>query len=212
MPHELAARIRDAAERFADRGIAVCPLGLDDDDKPKRPLDDSYPRFSTTQNATHDWQHEDVLGIGIVLGRPSGLLAVLDVDDEGLAGYIERWLMKTEKPPLMCRTPKGLHIYVTETRVSKPQDLVVRYQGRDCLLQILGGACVSAAPPTPGYRWLNPDCQPAYGDALRVWHDLSVKSPIALYYRERLPWHFRARERSPGPTANQLREAFDVGA
>jgi hypothetical protein len=140
------------------------------------------------------------------------MLAVLDVDDAGLAGYLEHWLSSLGKPPLMCRTPNGLHVYVQETRVSRPQDLAVRYQARDCLVQILAGACVAAAPPTPGYRWLNPDAQPAYGDALPIWHKLTIRSDVPLYYRERLPWHFRPRERSPGPTADQLREAFDVGS
>jgi hypothetical protein len=182
--------LRLAAQRYAERGIAVCPLGLDDDDKPKRPLDDTYPRFRVEQNARHNWGHEDVKGLGIILGRPSGMLAVLDIDHIGMAGYLERWLSSLEKPPLMCRTPQGLHIYCQEQRVSKPQDLAVRYQGRNALVQILAGACVAAAPSTPGYEWLNPDAQPAYGNALEIWHQMSIRSDVPLYYRERKPWHF----------------------
>jgi hypothetical protein len=192
------------AKAYAERRLAVCPLRLDEDGIAKVPLSDFYPRFRREQNTSHDWS--TAAGLGIVLGRPSGNLAVVDIDDLGLADYLRRRLSERSDPPLMVRTARDrLHIYVVELSPSKPVDLDVRYSGRRCLVQLLAATCQASAPPTPGYRWLDPEAQPLYGQVADVWRALALE--LDLPYREAKPWSFLRRERSRGPTTAQLREA-----
>jgi hypothetical protein len=199
--------LRSVAARFAQvrGGITVCPLVLDEDGKPKKPASDYYPRFHPSDNLRHDWS--SAAGLGLVMGRPSGNLAVIDVDDPGLAELLERELSLRPDPPLMVRTPRpGLHIYCVETAPSRSVDLDVRYQGRGCLVQLLGAVCVAAAPPTPGYQWLDAKAEPFYGSAGGVWHGLAKE--LGLWYRRATPWSFQRRARSRGPSTAELRQAL----
>jgi hypothetical protein len=192
------------ASVYASRHLTVCPLGPDDDGIAKVPLRDEYPRFRPEDNATQDWSQAE--GLGIVLGRPSGNLAVIDVDDLGLSDHLLRHLQTRADPPLMVQTARGrLHIYCVETNLSRPIDLEVSHQGRRCLVQLLAAGCVAAAPPTPGYRWVDAKAEPYYGMVGAVWN--RVAKDLGLYYREARPFSFLRRERSRGPTTAQLREA-----
>lgn len=192
--------------KYADRQFAACPLRCDADGIAKVPLDDKYPRFRPADNTKHDWDRAD--GLGIVLGRPSGNLAVIDVDDLGLSEWLlSRIEERAGAAPLMVTTARGrLHVYVTEPTPSRPVDLEVQYQGRRCLVQLLAAACQVAAPPTPGYSWRNQDAEPLYGPISDVWRGLALE--YGLYYREAQPWSFLRRERSQGPTTAQIREGL----
>jgi len=199
-----ADHLGPAAAVYEEREIAVCPLALDDDGIAKVPLSDLYPRFRPEENTTHDWSA--AAGLGVVLGKPSDNLAALDVDDLGLSDYLLRHLQAQPSPPLMVRTAHGrLHIYCVEPTPSRPIDLEVNYQGRRCLVQVLAAGCVAAAPPTPGYRWLDAKAEPYYGTVGAVWN--RIAKDLGLYYREARPYSFLRRERSRGPTTAQLREA-----
>ncbi len=191
-----------AAKAYADRGITVVRLVLDDDGQPKRPANDFYPNFRIGDNLEQDWKTAE--GIGIVLGRPSGGWACIDVDDTGLGEYLERNLAAEPNPPLMARTPRpGHHIYVVEPEPSRPLDLEVRYQGRSCLVQLLALGCQAAAPPTPDYSWTASKAEPLYGDLESVWGRIAVR--FGLFYRPATPWSFLRHERSRGFTTAQLR-------
>jgi hypothetical protein len=193
-----------AASTLESRSIVVCPLGLDSDGRAKVPLRDDYPSLRTDDNETHAWTQ--AAGLGIVLGEPSGNLAVIDVDDLGLSEFISRHLVAESASPLMVKTARGrLHIYCVEPVPSLPVDLEVKYQGRRCLVQLLAMACVAAAPPTPGYSWLAPRAEPYYGMVGAVWN--RIAKDLGLYYREARPYSFLRRERSRGPTTAQIREA-----
>jgi hypothetical protein len=194
--------LADAAAVYGRRGIAVVPLALDEDGHAKVPANDFYPRFRPDGNLHHDWAA--AAGLGIVLGSPSGGLAVIDVDDSGLAEYLQRHLAALESPPLMSETPRpGLHVWCVEPTTSPPMDLEVNYQARRCLVQILGAACQAAAPPTSGYRWLNKH-EPFYGTAGAMWNRIAKE--LGLFYRAATPYSFLRRERSRGPTTAQIRE------
>ena len=193
-----------AAAAYDERGITVVPLGLDEDGLPKRPLDETYPRFRPADNSRHDWS--EAKGLGLVLGKPSGGLAVIDVDDLGLAEYLQRQLLKEPKPPLMSTTARGkLHVFVQEERPSGSCDLEVHYSDRLALVQLLAAVSQVAAPPTPGYEWVDPIPQPLYGSIGRVWNKIALQ--YSLPYREARPWSFMRRERSRGPTTGQIRQA-----
>jgi hypothetical protein len=152
----------------------------------------------------HNWDAAD--GLGIVLGRRSGNLAVIDVDDQGLADYLRRNLSVQDHPPLMADTARGrLHIYCVEPTPSRPCDLEVSYSGRRCLVQLLASACQVAAPPTPRYGWIDLGFQPEYGMVEVVWHRIALQHNLP--YREARPYSPLRRERSRGPTTAQIREA-----
>ena len=196
--------LRSAAATYGARSITVCPLGLDDNGIAKVPLSDVYPRFRPDDNPSQDWSRAD--GLGIVLGSPSGNLAVIDVDDLGLSEYLLRHLQAEPAPPLMVTTARGrLHAYCVEPTPSRPLDLEVRYQSRRCLVQLLATACVAAAPPTPGYGWLDAKSNPSYRTVGAICN--RIAKDLGLYYREARPYSFLRRERSRGPTTAQLREA-----
>jgi hypothetical protein len=177
---------------------------LDSDGIAKVPANDSYPGFRAQDNQTHDWSL--AAGLGIVLGKPSGNLAVIDVDDLGLSDHISRHLKGAADSPLMVTTAhRRLHVYCVEPNPSRPIDLEVRHQGRRCLVQLLAAACVAAAPPTPGYAWVDSKAEPYYGTVGAVWNRIAKN--LGLYYREARPYSFLRRERSRGPTTAQIREA-----
>ena len=192
------------ASVYATRQITACPTRVDDAGIAKVPVSDLYPGFRPEDNARQDWEHAD--GLGIVLGRPSGNLAVIDVDDNGLSEFLLKHLQTESAPPLMASTARGrVHIYCIEPTPSRPVDLEVNYQGRRCLVQLLASGCVAAAPPTPGYGWIDPKAEPYYGSVGAVWN--RIAKDLGLYYRAATPYSFLRRERSCGPTTAQLREA-----
>jgi hypothetical protein len=204
---------RSVAATYAARGITVSPLGLDDQGRPKQRLDRHATRFRPSDNTSHSWEHSLVKGIAIVLGPPSGNLAVIDVDDRGLADYLQSWLSSLSEPPLICRTPRGAHVYCQEPAPSHWNHLRARYMNRECDIDILCAGNVAAIPPTPGYRWLNNKglAQPAYGSVMSVWRDVAIRVPQGLPYTEG-----RARPKgrywSPSPSIDQVQEALaDVG-
>jgi hypothetical protein len=194
------------AHTYSQRGLTCIPLRLDEDGLPKQPAVAHYTALRPEDNVRHDWGA--AAGIGIVLGRPSGNLAVIDVDDVGLSEFLERRLSAWQRPPLMVRTAREqLHIYVIESRPSWPIDLEVHYQQRRCLVQLLGAGCQVAAPPTPGYQWIDAKAEPLYADSIRdAWIRISLE--FHLFSRAATRYSFERRERSRGPTASQIREAM----
>jgi hypothetical protein len=206
---------RDVAAKYAERGITVCPLGLDQQGKPKQRLDRHATRFRPSDNTSHSWDHNLVKGIAIVLGPPSGNLAVIDIDARGLADYVWHWLSAWETPPLMCRTPRGVHIYCREPEPSQWTHLAVKYQGKEYDVDILAAGNVAAIPSTPGYRWLDNKgvARPAYGRVMDVWLEISIKTPQGIPYAFRRDRSSNGGSRSPSPTTSQIREAMiDVGS
>jgi Bifunctional DNA primase/polymerase, N-terminal len=200
---------RAVAASYAENGITVCPLGLDQAGKPKQRLDPRSTRFRPRDNTSHAWEHDLVKGIAIVLGPPSGGLAVIDIDARGMADFVWHWLSASDRPPLMCRTPRGVHIYCREPEPSRWNHLTAKYQGREYDVDILCAGNVSAVPPTPGYKWLDNKglARPAYGNVLDIWREISIHAPHGIPYVFR-----RARSgggsRSPSPSTSQIREAL----
>src|SRR5687768_1948217 len=106
-PQEVLARA--ATEYAATRGYACLALKRNEDGLPKVPIANSYARRVPAENLGQPWATAD--GLGIVLGKPSGNLAVIDVDDAGLSDFLLRNLRTVSTPPLMARTARSrLHI------------------------------------------------------------------------------------------------------
>lgn len=188
-----ALRFEEAARIYAERGIAAHPLKKDPEGFAKQPLFEdggAWLRFTTDDNVVHPWGNAE--GIGLILGAPSGNLAVADIDDPGLAEGIKRFLLAHPSPPLMANTPhKNLHIYVVEPEPSTPVDIEGRWQNRWAKVQLLSKTRQVAAPPTPGYSWVNSTAEPAYGSLPGYWHKLALE--MNIYYR--MARHYTNSER-----------------
>jgi hypothetical protein len=61
---------RSIAAAYAERGITVCPLGLDPAGKPKQRLDRHATRFRPADNTSHSWEHSLVKASRLCSARP----------------------------------------------------------------------------------------------------------------------------------------------
>ena len=96
---------RKTAEAYHDRyGWATTPLRLDDNGKPKRPIEQGWTSRPSDLESVLSQQWDNAAGIGIVLGEKSGGIGVLDVDDPSL--FMATILM-CDEPPMWVRTVSG---------------------------------------------------------------------------------------------------------
>jgi hypothetical protein len=196
-------------------GWACFPVVRNARGEPKRPRLEplsAFMRLTPADNEKHDWK--GAAGIGVALGKPSGLLNAIDVDDAGLACYLAGRLLATPAPPLMSRTPRdGLHVF-TVGRPTLPLDLAVKYPGlpagKYCLVQLLSVGTFVVVPPTRNYEWLTPlgEAEPLYGDVREVWRRLALAH--AMPWTRAREYHFQRRERflSPHLSTAEIREAM----
>ena len=147
----------DVALIYLQHGWSIIPL------KGKRPLIPwrIYQSRRPTEEEVYEWgERWPETGIGIVCGRVSGGLDVLDIDDPDLASQlIESNIGATR----LAKTPSGgLHIYVQEQHDSRSGPLVSGVAD----LKAEGGYVV--APPSPGYKLLS-DVAPVQVVDAREW-------------------------------------------
>lgn len=157
-----------------DRGWTAHPLVANAAGLAKVPITPEWEQLTAETDVTElAWTRAG--GLGLVLGRASNNLAVIDVDDEELAAAIIAWLVKQPNRYLYERTARRrLHIFVIEPAPSDHRNLSVVFNNRLCPIQILGttsngGGDNVAVYPTPGYSFDYPDDEPAYGTAIEIW-------------------------------------------
>jgi hypothetical protein len=145
----LSSQLRDAARRYFDIGWVAMPLENDSNGFPKKPF------VSGWQDLVHEWDSLDQLpweravGLGLVLGRASGNLAVLDIDDQEMANEIFGMTPNTR----CVRTIRNRgHLYVNEVQSTQSTRSTVRWRGRDITIELKSQGTQVAAPPTPGYE------------------------------------------------------------
>jgi len=158
----------------------VLPNVLDDEGRPKQRYTDYFHHLTPKHNTYHDWDR--AAGIAFVLGPVSGGLACIDVDDAGLGETLERRLGEWANPPLMSRSPNGLHIHLIEPVPTPPGVLAVTYQNRLCRVELLGIGRVSTIPPTKGYTWVEVKAEPVYSSLRDFWRRCSRE--FTLFSRE----------------------------
>jgi hypothetical protein len=168
------------AATLGERGITALRNVLDYEGKPKQRSTDDFLHLRPRDNTTHDW--ESAAGIAFVLGPASGGLACVDVDDKGLGEWLEHQLGTWARPPLMARTPNGLHVHVIEPVTTPPAVLAVTYQSRICRVELLGAGRVATIPPTDGYEWVDPRAEPVYATLRDFWRRCSLE--FCLFSRE----------------------------
>lgn len=172
--------LKDAALKYRDSYGWTChPLRRNEDGFPKIPITQAWEKLTTADVDSLDWQRAD--GLGIVLGAASGNLAAIDIDDSGLAHASSQWLLAENLSPLFAWTARHRgHVYCLEATPSASKVLAVMYQTRKVGIELKAAGTQIAAPPSPGYSYLDPDFEPLYmsvGDAwARLFNALGLET------------------------------------
>lgn len=108
--------ILDAALAYCRAGLSVVPNTTDGDKRPDLPTWDEYKLRPATEAELRGWFGDKPRGIGLVCGRVSGGLELLDFDDEQ-AGDDWSSMMAEHYPDLLARLTRvrsprpGLHVW-----------------------------------------------------------------------------------------------------
>lgn len=146
----MMAALLAAAKGYAERGWTPIALGLDRSGRPKRALTKGFPQLTTATWEQQPWAR--AIGLGILLGPPSGNLAAIDVDDHELADSVFALMLRRHSPCRMVRTGRGrLHAYFVEVTPSRTHIITVRFRGRDLPVELRAKDVQVTAPPSPGY-------------------------------------------------------------
>jgi hypothetical protein len=142
--------MREAAEQFVERGWVPIALALDLHGKPKRPIVGEWTSLTTETALAQPWGQAK--GIGVLLGAPSGNLAVIDIDDNELARRVVDELLKYDvQTRIVWTISHNVHVFFHEENPSPSRAFKLR--GPDGLIGIelkATGTQVATAP-TRGY-------------------------------------------------------------
>lgn len=145
---------RAAAESYREIGWTTIPLMLDSQGFPKRPFTEHWQE--TTLADIEDLPWERARGIGVVLGRASGGLEVLDLDSPSFALMVRQELERTPPLPYWVETVRQRgHLYVVPKRSTEPRTMTVSWGEETFHVELKGQGQQVAAPPGPGYRRLS---------------------------------------------------------
>jgi len=143
---EMNGTCLEAALKYAAKGWSVIPLlgKVPPEGFRSKPF---QKRIATEKEIRQWWDKWPTASVGIVLGKVSGGLAVLDVDEYG-SPLVEQLIKDLKGKTLLVRSPKGgLHIYLIEDATSRRKDF--RRLGVKADLQANGQHVVAA--PSEGY-------------------------------------------------------------
>ena len=165
-------RFLDAALQYIDLGMSVVILGKES----KETVTAHTP--NGLLDATHDpdkargwWELTPKCNVGIVCGKPSGNIVIIDVDNkDGVDGYenMREWEMEHGDMPetVTCCTPTGgLHFYYKVDREVRPS------VNKELGIDIRGDGSYAVLPPSihpdtkTEYVWENPPDEYAIAEA-----------------------------------------------
>lgn len=147
----------DAAMELASLGFAAVPLSTD-----RRPIEKGWPDAVIDEAATcRRFERQGVGGLAIVMKTP---LFVLDLDCghtkgvDGVVSFAELVCRHGGEVPLGPRVRSkrgGEHLYFRA-----PDGIAIRNSASELGsgIDVKGSRSCANAPPTPGYRWLEPIC------------------------------------------------------
>ena len=140
-----------AARSYVDeRGWVPIALGPDGSGRPKRALALGWSKLTTETWHQQPWAR--AIGLGILLGAPSGGLCAIDLDDHELADSVFALMLRRHLPCRMVRTGRErLHLYFTEATPSRTRAIRVHFRGRDIPVELRASNVQVTAPPSPGY-------------------------------------------------------------
>lgn len=152
--------LKETATRYHQYGWVPIPLGYTEQGKPKRPLVKKWT------DLTHEGLDLDAMpwdgakGIGVVLGKQSQNLSIIDIDSVPLWEAVKASLGELGITLVETVSNHG-HIYVTETeaesRGSKESYLL---NGIPASIDLLANGDQVVVPPTKGYEKITQDSAP----------------------------------------------------
>lgn len=161
----------EAATRYAAQGWATHPLRNDDNGFPKVAITKEWQKIMPADFIELDWEH--ATGIGIIGGSNSSNLAFVDIDDNQLAADVLAYLLRSHKCPMMSWTARRrIHIYCIEPEPSPYKKIQFPYKGNLATVELRAQGSYVAAPPSPGYTWMNEDWEPMYGPVSQIWANI----------------------------------------
>jgi len=176
------------AKKLLDKGFSVIPIKAKD----KAPAIQSWKEYQNrmpTEKELHTWFDPGNKNVGIICGRISGGLIVVDFDaKETLEFLIEGGITKFIEKTLVAKTGKGFHVYF---RV--PEDLSETRRFDNLKVDIKGEGGYVVAPPSihkegVRYQFLNDkdvEFNEKFGEFLR---ELEEKDYEFKYVKEVLPY------------------------
>ena len=169
--------LREAALEYSGFGWATVPLRNNDDGIAKIPIVPEWQKLMPEDAESLPW--EQAQGIGIVLGRNSLYMGVIDIDDDELACELAAYLILHDRPLMAYTARRRIHIYVQESDPSPTRKLHLLFRERQVLVELRSTDAQCALPPTPGYEWANRAWEPFYGSLSEVWAGLMGKVGVS---------------------------------
>lgn len=195
------------------RGELHIPLTFDANGLPKKPIQNGWPALKRDTSILQDMPWAEAKGIGLVLGPASSNIAVLDIDDPGLAEYVlADWTLGKTVETIRHRA----HVYLRETTPSHSAVLEAEYEGRRIRFELKAKGTQVACYPTPGYRlvcdlppWEVPSIDVFFGQFCARYGIRQGKTQASAGYPK--PWQERVpigqRDQAAFVEAHKLREA-----
>lgn len=207
-----------AANDYYKRNWLSMPLALDGNGFAKRPIVDKWTSLKLDTKTIRALPWHSAYGVGIPLGPVSDNLAVIDIDDQALAGDVFALLVRSHVITRMVWTIRHrIHLYFREETATPPQTFKVTWREREIGIELKGRGQQVAAPPTPGYT-LCQDIAPLTVPTIRdAWESIASRLNIIELRPANggagypSPWqpqvHKEERNKSIYVEAHKLREA-----
>ncbi len=142
------------AQRYLEHGFSVIPIRADGSKRPKTAWEAWQEKRPTPQTVTR-WFADGNAGIGVVCGKVSGGLEVVDVDDGDEFPAVLAYLLLSglEKKVSVVQSPRkggGYHIWYRCEKVGPNTKIASDEEGK-CLIETRGeGGYVLAVGSPPG--------------------------------------------------------------
>jgi hypothetical protein len=176
----MSTPFREAVVNYFRRGWMPTPLGPDSQGFPKRPIAGDWPNTDPTKEAVAALPWGRAIGIGVVLGPISSNLAVIDIDDVGMANATVRLFASAKLSAYLVSTVrKRLHVYLIEETPSPSRAMTVTWGGNRIKVELKARGTQVAAPPTPGYSIIDAGAPLPCPNIWSAWQSLALKLGIA---------------------------------
>jgi hypothetical protein len=156
--------LHSIGQAYLAAGLCVVPAGQDK--RPKLPSWTLYQKQLPIADELDEWFHEDrPHGLGLVCGKISGGLEVLDLDAKhdpsGTLNARAEAAIKEFAPGLWERLPRettpsaGLHLYFRSAKPAGNMKLAMPAVGTKAVAETRGEGGFIVSAPTPGYIMVN---------------------------------------------------------
>jgi len=181
------------AKKLVDKGFSVIPIKAKD----KAPAIQSWKEYQNrmpTEEELHVWFDPGDKNVGIICGRVSGGLVVVDFDDPAILDFlVDGGIDKFREKTLVVRTNKGYHVFF-----KVPVNLLQNRRFDNLKIDIKGEGGYVVAPPSihregTRYEFLNDkdvEYNEKFGEFLAK---LQKKDEEFKYVRDVLPYWIKGK-------------------